>query len=49
MASTQAALGVDLNYTDANEEVYFAFQQSVSRTINPSQRIDADTKILYSW
>jgi len=28
MASTQAALGVDLNYTDANNEVYWAFQQT---------------------
>lgn len=27
-ASIQNALGVDLNYTDANDEVYYAFQQT---------------------
>ena len=30
LASTQNALGVDLNYTDANDDVYYAFQQSMS-------------------
>jgi len=28
LASTQEALGVDLNYTDANDDVYYAFQQT---------------------
>lgn len=28
MASTQDALGVNLNYTESNDEIYFAFQQT---------------------
>lgn len=28
LASTQAALGVNLNYTSSNNEIYFAFQQT---------------------
>jgi hypothetical protein len=28
LPSTQNALGVDLNYTDSNDDVYYAFQQT---------------------
>jgi carboxypeptidase D len=28
MASTQNALGVNLNYTESNDQAYYAFQQT---------------------